>query len=113
MRPLLAQSSPVNLFDTFFGSNPIRSRANTPGGIISTLLPNVLTIAGVVFLFMILFGGISMVIGAGRQSSPQEAAKAKAALTSGIVGFLLVVSAYFILQMISVIFGVDFANPTL
>ena len=99
----------VDIPSTFFGSHTNAGVATSDvGKLISTILPNIIVLAGVIFFFLILFGGFGMIIGAGHNASPQEAAKAKAALTYGLVGFLLVVSAYFILQMISTATGVPF-----
>ena len=71
------------------------------GAIISALLPNVIILAGIIFFFLILFGGFKLIVGAGQNSSPQDAAKARAALTYGVIGFLLVGASYLILQIIS------------
>jgi hypothetical protein len=103
----------VPLKDTFFGVNT--GAEKLAGGdinnFISTLLPNILVVAGVIFFILILGGGFSMIQSAGGQGSPQDAAKARSAITFALIGFLLVVSAYFILQVIGAITGVDFINP--
>lgn len=93
-------------------TNSVPSVCNfTPSILISTLLPNILVLAGVIFFALILFGGFGMIVGAGKEANPQSAAKSKAAVTYGLVGFLLVISAFFILQIIETITGVDFINP--
>lgn len=103
---------PFDIKSTFFHTAPaLTYPASTPGNLISLLVPNIIIVAGIVFFFLILFGGFGMIVGAGRQSSPQEAARAKNALTYGVIGFLLVVTAYFILQIIGAIFGINFTNP--
>jgi hypothetical protein len=107
-------SSPLafNIQNAFFNQAPtLRTPAGTPGGLISLILPNIIMVAGVIFFILILFGGFSMIVSAGKQSSPQEAARAKNALTYGVIGFLLVVTAYFILQIISTVFGINFDSP--
>ena len=81
-----------------------------PSKLISVLLPNVLILAGIIFFALILFGGFGMIVGAGKEANPQAAAKSKAAVTYGLIGFLLVISAFFILQIIGVITGVNFIN---
>lgn len=98
---------PSNFFNTIVAKTPF----NTVGQLISVVLPNVLVIAGVIFFILLLGSGIAMVFSAGGESSPQSAAKAKAAVTYSLIGFLLVISAYFILQIISTITGVNFFNP--
>ena len=82
-----------------------------PAAIIGILLPNVLIMAGVIFFGLILFGGFSLISTAGKDSSPQDKAKGSAAVTYGVIGFLLVVSAYFILQIIGTVTGVNFISP--
>jgi hypothetical protein len=98
----------MNLPSTFFGTNKIFS---SPGELISLLVPNIISLAAVIFFLLILGAGFAMVVGAGKEANPQSAAKAKAALTFAVVGFLLVISAYFILQILRVMTGVDFLSP--
>ncbi len=76
--------------------------------LISSLLPNILVLAGVIFFFLMLGGGFMIIKSAGGDANAQDTAKAKNAVTFAVVGFLLVISAYFILQAIGVITGVDF-----
>ncbi len=80
----------------------------TPAELISTLLPNILILAGVIFFGLIIGGGFSMISVAGKEASAQG--KAQAAITYGIIGFLLVISAYFILQVVGVVTGINFIN---
>lgn len=121
MTSLLAD---INITEQFFGvgttqqspwwitlCNSLARCDAGPGILISTLLPNLLILAGVIFFLLILGGGFMLIHGAGKESSPQDKAKAQAAITYGVIGFLLVVSAYFILQIVGVITGVDFINP--
>lgn len=101
----------VTIPNTFFNSQPNVWKGgsgigSSPGAFISALLPNIIIVAGIIFFFMIVGAGFSLVVGAGAQKSPQEAAKAKAALTWGVIGFLLVVTSYFILQAIQTMLGV-------
>lgn len=82
-----------------------------PSQLVSLLLPNVLILAGVIFFLLIIGGGFSLIAGAGKEASAQDKAKAQAAITYGVIGFLLVVSAYFILQIVGVITGINFITP--
>lgn len=85
----------------------------TPGSFISTILPNILLGAGIIFFILIIVFGFGIIGAAGKESSPQDKAKAQAALTYAVFGFLLVVSAYFILQIIETITGIKFLAPTI
>ncbi len=98
----------MNLPNTYFNGT---TQYTSIGQVISLLLPNVMGVAGLLFFLLILGGGFAMIVGAGKDSNPQSAAKAKAAITYGVTGFLLVISAYLILQVVKVITGVDFLNP--
>ncbi|GEM_PF-4627254 len=79
-----------------------------PGDLISLILPNILVLAGVIFFFLIVGAGFMLIKNAGGDANAQDTAKAKAAVTFAVIGFLLVISAYFILQIIGVVTGVDF-----
>ncbi|MEK9201075.1 MAG: hypothetical protein AAB909_03840 [Patescibacteria group bacterium] len=99
-------STPINSIFTNHPSAGIV--AATPASLISYLLPNIMAAAGIIFFLMILGGGFMMVKNAGGSPSAQDTAKAKSAITMGIIGFLLVVSAYFILQIVQALTGVNF-----
>lgn len=109
---LLAQ---VNIPDSFLGNvgpGTVRNLAgDTPNIFISRILPNIIMFAGVIFFFMILAGGWGVLSGAGKDQSAQDKAKAAAALTYGVIGFIIVISSYFILQIIGTIIGINFLNP--
>jgi len=80
------------------------------GQFISSVLPNLLVVAGVVFFFLMFGGGFMMIHGAGNDDAKQVA-QGKAAVTAAVIGFLLVISAYFILQILKVLTGIDFLSP--
>lgn len=95
-----------------FGIDPTTGTWNANiGSAITTLLPNLLIFAGVIFFLLILGGGFMMIKSAGGDANAQDAAKAKNAVTFAVIGFLLVISAYFILQILKMTTGVDFLNP--
>ncbi len=96
----------VSIKDTF------NSKFSDVGSLITSLLPNILVLAGVIFFLLMLGGGFTMIKNAGGDVNAQDAAKAKNAVTFAVVGFLLVVSAYFILQITGVVTGINFINPT-
>ena len=97
----------VDIKNTFFGTDHVNANKLTqsPGTLVNNLIPNAIIAVGLIFLFMILFSGFKIVVGAGANQSAQDAAKAKAALTWSVVGFLLVVFSYFILTMIGAFLG--------
>jgi len=80
--------------------------------LINSLLKNSLTIAGIILLGLILFGGLNMIISSGSGDS-KKSAQAKQTVTSALIGFAIVFCAYFIIQIITVITGVEILNSGL
>ena len=80
------------------------------GQIVSTLLPNIFVVAGIVFLFMIAGGGLSFVLNAG-QGQKEGLAKSQKALTWGVIGFIIVIGSYWLIQIIETITGIPILTP--
>lgn len=78
--------------------------------IINPLLKNSLTLAGIIFLALIIFGGLGMIIGAGSNDS-KKTEQSKKTITSAVIGFAVVICAYFIIQIIQVVTGLNILNP--
>jgi hypothetical protein len=76
----------------------------------STILFNAVALAGLILLFLFVFGGISLIIGAG-QSNPETAAKGKTAITSALIGFLIIFAAYWIIQIVQAVTGLNILSP--
>ena len=85
---------------------------DTFGDLFSTILFNVYIIAGVIFLFLLIFGGVSLIIGAGSQNSEKVAGGQKA-ISSALAGFIVIFASYFIIQIIELITGVNILKSTL
>lgn len=70
--------------------------------VISKILPYFLIFAGLALLIYLLLGGFKLLTSAG---SPEQIARGQKMLTNAIVGFLIVISAYWLFQMVKTIFG--------
>jgi hypothetical protein len=77
--------------------------------LVSIILSNTMVIAGIILLFLLIFGGISMIMGAG-QDNPEAAAKGKQAATSAVIGFIIIFAAYWIIQIIETVTGLNILN---
>jgi len=99
---LLAQ---VNIATEF----PPAQKFATPGVLISVLLKNVYMLAGVLLLVLLIFGGFSIIMGAG-QGDAKKTGQGKKAATSAVVGFLVIFASYWIIQIIQIITGVEILN---
>jgi p-aminobenzoyl-glutamate transporter AbgT len=82
------------------------------GTLVSVILSNAVAIAGVILLFLFVMGGIGIISGAG-QNNPEKVARGKKALTSAIIGFIIVFTVYWIILIIEQIFGFSILNPSI
>lgn len=74
------------------------------GGIINAFLPTLLTIAGLILFGMLVMGGFTMLAGAADKESQE---KGKKMITSALTGFFIIFLAYWIAQILQVIFKVN------
>lgn len=92
-----------------FGS-PL-GQSKTLGDIVSLLLNASFAIGGLIVLFLFILAGYSFIAGAG-SNDPQSIEKGKKAATSAIIGFIIILSAYWIIRVIEIITGSNFVtNP--
>ena len=84
----------------------------TIGELISTILPNVYVAAGLILLFFLIFGGVMVILGAGKGES-QQAEQGKKIITRTIIGFLIIFLSYWIIRIIEIITGVKIFSSSL
>ena len=82
----------------------------TIGGIVSGFIRLILVIASLVFFFVLVFGGITWIASGGDKAKTEEA---RNRITAALVGLVIVFSAWAIIQLIKVFFGVDIFELTL
>ncbi|MDO8551437.1 MAG: hypothetical protein Q7S03_02045 [bacterium] len=82
------------------------------GGLVSLLIGNIFIIVGVVFFLLLIFGGFSLIMGAGG-GNPQQSEKGKQAVTYAVIGFLVIFLSYWIVQIIEAITGLNILNSPL
>lgn len=84
-----------------------------PNEIIAGIITLVIAIAGLVFFFMLIFGGIRYLTAGGDEKAIQEARRS---LTTAVVGLIIIVAAFLIAQLLFAVFGlnslVNVVNPT-
>jgi len=76
---------------------------NNIGDIINNVVPFVMTLAGIILFFVLMWGGFDY---ATSQGSPEKLKTANAKITAGVIGFVLLVLSFFITRVLSYIFGV-------
>ncbi len=80
------------------------------GDLINNVLPNVFIIAGLVIFIMIVAGGFMLIANAG---NPDKQKDARGIITSAIIGFVVVFTSYWIIQIIQIVTGVPILNSGL
>ena len=88
-----------------------------PGGNVSTVYPqpatlvniivkNSLIVAGIIFLGLLVAGGVMMIASAG-SGDQKKAAISKSLITDAAIGFLVIFTSYFIIQIIEILTGIN------
>lgn len=77
------------------------------GTIIGTLLPYILTLAGLILFGMLIAGGFTMLSGAANKESQETGKKM---ITSSLTGFAIIFLAYWIAQILQVIFQINIVS---
>ncbi len=93
------------------GGGFLGTRFSTIGQLLNPLLRNSLTFIGLIFLVLVIAGGISYLIAAG-SGNTKNLQKSQQTLVSALIGFLVVFSAYFIIQIVEIITGLQILNPS-
>lgn len=74
------------------------------GSIVNAILPSLMTVAGLVLFAMLVMGGFTMLAGAADKESQE---KGKKQITSALTGFFIIFLAYWIAQILQVIFKIN------
>ena len=88
------------------------SQFQSIGGLISTILPNIYMVAGLILLFFLIFGGVMVILGAGKGEG-QQVEQGKKIVTRTIIGFLIIFLSYWIIQIVEIVTGVKIFSPSL
>ena len=82
----------------------------TLGTLVTLIISNAYVVASVILLFLLIFGGISIMMGAG-QNNPEQAARGRKAATSAVIGYLIIFASYWIIQIVEKITGFSILRP--
>ena len=77
---------------------------SSPGQIISQILPIAIIFGGIILFVMIIAGGFTMLT---NPTNPEAQGKGKARITYAIAGFIILFSAYWITQVVEIIFKLE------
>jgi hypothetical protein len=90
-------------FKTRLGQDP-SSGGLSITELVKFFLEAAMVIAGIVMLFLLVGGGIAMIAGAG-SGDAGSTAKGKQAVTSAIIGFIIILGAFWVVRIIEIIIG--------
>jgi len=77
--------------------------------IVNVILKNALMLAGLLAFIVLVFGGLSVIMGAG-SGDTKRMEKGKSAVTGAIIGILVIVASVWIIQIIETITGYSILN---
>jgi hypothetical protein len=77
-------------------------RAHTIGSLITFLLPYIFVFSGLAMLLFLIWGGFTLMTSAGDAKAVKSGQQM---VTNAIIGFLLVITAFWIVQILQAIFG--------
>lgn len=91
--------------DTPLGTGKaLGTQYSEPATLVTLIVKNGLTIAGIILLVLIIAGGFMMISSAG-SGDQKKAGTAKTMITDALIGFLVIFLSYFIIQIVEVITG--------
>ena len=82
---------------------PLDPKFTNISSIINNVVPFVMTIAGILLFFVLMWGGFDYI---SSQGAPEKLKTANAKITAGIIGFVLLILSFLITRIFSYIFGV-------
>jgi len=98
-----------NINDKFGSPFSGQAGGQNISNIMGVIVTGSVVLAGLVVLFLFIFAGYSIIMGAGSGNSDQSA-KGKKAATYAVLGFFIVFLAYWVIRFIEIIVDVDFVS---
>jgi len=97
----------MDIGNIFFGAGRKFNSLTDVASLVSFLLNTAFVVAGIIILFFFILGGIGIISSAGGAGDPQKAEQAKKTITSALIGFIVVFTAYWIVKLIgTILFGI-------
>lgn len=89
---------------------PSLTRFTTFGALVNVIISNAFVLAGLISFAILVFGGFSIIMGAGSGDS-KKLEQGKQAMVGAVTGLLIVVTSLWIVQIIEKISGVSLLSP--
>ncbi|MBI3385034.1 hypothetical protein HY030_02475 [Candidatus Gottesmanbacteria bacterium] len=112
---IIKQIYAVNIDNAFTlgeRGNMVSRTFPTLSAFIFPLIKNAFVLAGIILILLLVFGGIMYLVNAG-SGDKEGLEKSKNALTTSILGFIIIFAAFWIIQIIQFITKQDILNSNL
>ena len=77
---------------------------NTLADVVNRLITFIVPVGGVILLLVLIWGGYDYMMSGG---APDKLKSAQAKLTTAIIGFVLLITSYILVKVITMIFGIS------
>jgi len=94
----IGTNSPVSRVNGKFNSS------QTIGEMVGALIPYIFAFAGIILFVMFVMAGFTLLTAVGNK---EKIAKGSAMMTSSIIGFVIIFVAFWIMQLLEMIFGIN------
>lgn len=86
--------------------SPTFGQFDTFGALVTVIVQNAFVLAGVISFLLLVFGGFGVIIAAG-SGDTKQLEKGKQTITYAVLGLILVVTSYWIIQIIETVSGIS------
>lgn len=100
----LAQAVPTISFEELEKEAASKFAGGDVGDIVSALILYLFPIAGLLLLLYLLYGGFRWMTSGG---DPKALAQARSAVTTALIGFVIVFISFWVVQLVGLILGID------
>lgn len=96
----------INIGDVFSPAKYFKSVSS----FLNLLLPNILLLSGLIMFIFMIVGGLMIITSAG-SGNAEGTGKGKKTITWALIGFILVLFAYIIIEVIETVTGLPIFSP--
>jgi hypothetical protein len=90
--------------------SPTFGQFDSFGALVGVIVKNSFVLAGIISFLLLVFGGFSVIMAAGGGDT-KEIEKGQKTITYAVLGLILVVTSYWIVQIIEKVSGVPLISP--
>ena len=89
---------------------PSLTTFETFGDLVNVIVQNAFVLSGVISFVLLVFGGLSVIMGAG-SGDTKKLDQGKQAITGAVVGLVIVITSLWLVQIIETLTGISLLKP--